>query len=144
MTGLWVLLGTLAAALVAGAMLAVRNGRIRAGKRPERRLPDAVAEVLDPGTPITLLQISTTFCTPCRHARAVLAQMAERTAGLDHVDLDVTHRPEVAEALGVLRTPTTLALDPGGRELLRVGGVPKAADLLDALRPHLPVEPSVS
>jgi thiol-disulfide isomerase/thioredoxin len=144
MTGLWVLLGTLAAALVAGAALAARNGRVRAAKRPERRLPAAVAEVLDPAAPVTLVQISTTFCAPCRHARAALSQVAEHTSGLHHVDLDVTQRPEVAEALGVLRTPTTLALDPGGRELLRVGGVPRAADLLDALRPHLPIEPSVS
>jgi thiol-disulfide isomerase/thioredoxin len=138
MTGVWVLLGTLAAALAAGALLAARNGRVRSGKRFERALPAAVTEVLDPTAGVTLVQISTTFCTPCRHARAVLSTMAERTAGLQHVDLDVTQRPEVAEALGVLRTPTTLALDPGGRELLRVGGVPKAAELLDALRPHLP------
>lgn len=138
MTGLWVLLGTLAAALVVGAVLVARNGRVRAAKRPERRLPAAVAEVLDPDAPVTLVQISTTFCAPCRHARAVLSHLAERTPGLRHVDLDVTRRPEVAEALGVLRTPTTLALDADGRELLRVGGVPRKADLLDALRPHLP------
>ncbi|SFA74857.1 Thiol-disulfide isomerase or thioredoxin [Amycolatopsis marina] len=138
MTGVWVLLGTLAAALAAGAMLAARNGRIRTGKRPERALPAAVAEAIDPAAGVTLVQISTTFCAPCRHTRAVLSILAERTAGLHHVDLDVTQRPEVAEALGVLRTPTTLAFDPGGSELLRIGGVPKAAALLDALRPHLP------
>lgn len=138
MTGVWVLLATLAAALVAGALLAARNGRVQSAKRPERALPAAVTEVIDPTAGVTLVQISTTFCAPCRHARAVLSDLAERTTGLHHVDLDVTQRPEVAEALGVLRTPTTLALSTGGRELLRVGGVPKAADLLDALRPHLP------
>jgi hypothetical protein len=37
----------------------------------------------------------------------------------------------------VLRTPTTLALTADGRELLRVGGVPKGSTLVDALRPHL-------
>ncbi|WP_116046321.1 TlpA family protein disulfide reductase [Amycolatopsis palatopharyngis] len=138
MTGVWVLLATLAAALVAGALLAARNGRVRSAKRPERALPAAVTEVIDPTAGVTLVQISTTFCAPCRHARAVLSDLAERTTGLHHVDLDVTQRPEVAEALGVLRTPTTLALSTRGTELLRVGGVPKAADLLDALRPHLP------
>lgn len=138
MTGVWVLLGTLTVALGAGTALAARNGRVRSAKRPGRALPPAVTEVLDPASPVTLLQLSSTFCAPCRHARAVLSTMAERTAGLHHVDLDVTQRPELAEALGVLRTPTTLALDSDGRELLRVGGVPKAAELLDALRPHLP------
>ncbi|WP_158884414.1 TlpA family protein disulfide reductase [Amycolatopsis anabasis] len=147
MAGLWVLLGTLVVGLVAGAVLRARNGRIRAAKTaepgeaaaPEERtaLPAPVADALDPATPITLVQISTTFCAPCRHARAVLSQLADRTEGVRHVDLDVTQRPEVAQRLGVLRTPTTLALTPGGRELLRVSGVPKAPELLEALRPHL-------
>jgi hypothetical protein len=38
----------------------------------------------------------------------------------------------------VLRTPTTLAVDGSGTELLRVGGVPKRDELLAALRSHLP------
>lgn len=132
-------MATLVAGLVTGGVLWARNGRIRAAK-PEQaaraRLPAPVAEVLDPDA-VTLVQISTTFCAPCRHARVVLSSLAERTQGLVHVELDVTDRPDVAHDLDVLRTPTTLALTPAGRELLRVGGVPKAADLLAALEPHL-------
>jgi thiol-disulfide isomerase/thioredoxin len=86
---------------------------------------------------VTLVQISTTFCAPCRHARAVLSPLAERTEGLRHVELDVTDQPEVAQALGVLRTPTTLAFSPAGKELLRVSGVPKAEAVLEALDEHL-------
>ncbi|GAB3353514.1 TlpA family protein disulfide reductase [Amycolatopsis echigonensis] len=139
MTGVWVLLATLVVATAAGLVLHARNGRIRAAKpaaRP-RPLPAPVAEALDPESAVTLVQISTTFCTPCRHTRAILSSLAEKTDGLHHVDLDVTERPEVAQALSVLSTPTTLALDPEGRELLRVGGVPKGPELLEALRPHL-------
>ncbi|WP_033261760.1 TlpA family protein disulfide reductase [Amycolatopsis vancoresmycina] len=136
MTGLWVLVATLVAAVAAGALLRVRNGRVRAAK-PARDLPAPVTDVLDPASAVTLVQISTTFCAPCRHAKAVLAPLAERTDGLHHVELDVTNSPEVAQSLSVLRTPTTIALTPDGRELLRVGGVPKGPELLDALRPHL-------
>lgn len=136
MTGLWVLVATLVAAAAAGALLKARNGRVRAAK-PARELPAPVAAALDPASAVTLVQISTTFCAPCRHAKAVLAPLAERTAGLHHVELDVTNQPEVAQSLSVLRTPTTIALTPDGRELLRVGGVPKGPELLDALRPHL-------
>ncbi|WP_425548746.1 TlpA family protein disulfide reductase [Amycolatopsis ultiminotia] len=100
------------------------------------RLPAAVAGVLEPGA-VTLVQISTTFCAPCRHTRALLSALADKTTGLHHVDLDVTDRPEVAKALSVLRTPTTLALTPDGREILRVSGLPKGPELLEALRPHL-------
>ncbi|EFL11717.1 thioredoxin [Streptomyces sp. AA4] len=126
-------------ATAAGLVLRARNGRIRAAKpaAATRPLPAPVAEALDPQSAVTLVQISTTFCTPCRHTRAILSSLAEKTDGLHHVDLDVTERPEVAQALSVLSTPTTLALDPEGRELLRVGGVPKCPELLEALRPHL-------
>jgi thiol-disulfide isomerase/thioredoxin len=135
--GLWVTLGTLALGLIAGVVLRAREGRVRAARTSPGPLPGPVADALDPSAPVTLVQLSTTFCAPCRHARALLSSLAERTEGLHHVDLDITEQPEVAAALGVLRTPTTLALATDGRELLRVGGVPKASTLLEALRPHL-------
>ncbi|WP_103337888.1 TlpA family protein disulfide reductase [Amycolatopsis sp. CA-126428] len=137
MTGLWVLVATLVAAGAVGALLKARNGRVRAAKPAARELPAPVTAALDPASAVTLVQISTTFCAPCRHAKAVLAPLAERTEGLHHVELDVTEQPEVAQSLSVLRTPTTIALTPDGRELLRVGGVPKGPELLAALRPHL-------
>ncbi|OZM71555.1 thiol reductase thioredoxin [Amycolatopsis antarctica] len=145
MTGMWVLLGTLVLGLAAGGLLTARNGRVRpapAGtvlpSAAGATLPEPVAEALDPAAPVTLVQISTTFCAPCRQTRALLSSLAERTDGLRHVDLDVTDRPEVARQLGVLRTPTTIALAPDGRELLRVGGVPRSSGLLDALKAYLP------
>lgn len=139
MTGLWVLVATLVAGLVAGGVLAARNGRIRGSARAPRTrtLPGPVVEALDPAAAVTLVQLSTTFCAPCRQARAVLAGLAERTEGLHHVELDVTDRPQVAQELGVLRTPTTLALGRAGEELLRVSGVPRSSELLAALEPHL-------
>lgn len=136
-TGLWVLLVTLVVGVAAGLLLRARNGRVRAARPAGRVLPEPVTKVIDPGSAVTLVQISTTFCAPCRHAKAVLSNLAEKTDGLHHVELDVTDQPEVAQSLSVLRTPTTLALAPDGRELLRVGGVPRGADLLEALRPHL-------
>jgi thiol-disulfide isomerase/thioredoxin len=140
-TGVWVLVATLVAAVAVGVLLRARNGRVReadpARTLPARALPGPVTAVLDPASAVTLVQISTTFCAPCRHAKAVLGPLAERTDGLHHVELDVTNQPEVAQSLSVLRTPTTIALTPDGRELLRVGGVPKGPELLDALRPHL-------
>lgn len=138
MTGVWVLLGVLVLGGVAGALLQARNGRIRAARSSAARptLPARVSAALAPEG-VTLVQISTSFCTPCRHTRAILSALAEKTDGLTHVDLDVTETPEVAQALSVLRTPTTLALAADGRELLRVGGVPRGQELLEALRPHL-------
>lgn len=148
MTGLWVVLGTLVLGVVAGFLLRSREGRIRqADARAEpvgATLPAEILDTLRPEHPVTLVQISTTFCSPCRQARARLSALAERTEGLGHTELDVTHRPEIAHRLGVMRTPTTIAFNPQGRELLRVGGVPESRTLLDALRYHLQPTPGSS
>ncbi|KOV75478.1 thioredoxin family protein [Nocardia sp. NRRL S-836] len=135
MTGVWALLGALAVASVIGALLKVREGRVKKSSRPAADLPAPVRELLTPG--VTLVQLSTTFCAPCRHAKVVLRDLADRTDGLTHAELDVTNLPDVAAQLGVMRTPTTLALTADGTEVLRVGGVPKRDTLLEALRPHL-------
>ncbi|MCE7005410.1 thioredoxin family protein [Kibdelosporangium philippinense] len=137
-TGTWVLIGTLALASVAGLAWRRSQGRVRAGKMSS--LPAELRKLVDPGSRVTLLQISTTFCAPCRHTRLLLSDLADKTEGLRHIDFDVTDHPEVATSLGVLTTPTTLAVDSQGVELMRVGGVPKRETLLDALRPHLAPE----
>jgi len=138
MTGALVLIGTLVLAGAAGLILRSRNGRVRtapAVSLPAVSLPSDVRGVLGPG--VTLVQLSTTFCAPCRHTRVLLSDLASRTEGLHHAEIDLTERPELARELSVLRTPTTLAIDGSGRELLRVGGVPKRDSLLAALEPHL-------
>lgn len=135
MTGALVVLGTLAVATVLGLVLRARSGRVRT-PAPIAALPDDVCRALAP-VGVTLVQLSTTFCAPCRHARVLLSDLAARTEGLHHAELDLTDRPDLARELSVLRTPTTLAIDEGGTELLRVGGVPKREALLAALRPHL-------
>lgn len=136
MTGVWALVGALAAAGVLAALLKLREGRISRRPAPSDDLPAPVRDLLAPG--VTLVQLSTTFCAPCRHAKVILSDLADRTEGLTHAELDVTNLPDVTTRLGVMRTPTTLALASDGTELLRVGGVPKRDALLDALRPHLP------
>lgn len=139
MIGLFVLLGALVCTGALAGWLRLREGRVRTARVaiPAAGLPEPVRTALAPAPNVTLVQVSTAFCAPCRHARSVLDRLAARTAGLSHVELDVTDRPEVAASLGVVRTPTTVAFAPDGTELLRVGGVPRGDTLIDALRPHL-------
>jgi len=134
MTGVWALLGALAVAGAIGVLLKVREGRI-SRREDSIDLPTPVRDLLAPG--VTLVQLSTTFCAPCKHAKVILRDLADRTDGLTHAELDVTNLPDVAAQLGVMRTPTTLALTADGVEVLRVGGVPKRDTLLAALQPHL-------
>ncbi|GAA3880412.1 thioredoxin family protein [Saccharothrix violaceirubra] len=135
-TGLWALLGVVLVVAAIGVVKKVRDGRVRAARKTVD-LPEPVRALLDADAAVTLVQLSTTFCAPCRHTRVLLADLAAKTPGLRHAELDVADRPEVATTLGVLRTPTTIAFDASGAELLRVGGVPRREALAEALRTHL-------
>ncbi|GAA2814798.1 thioredoxin family protein [Saccharopolyspora taberi] len=144
--GVWVLLAAVAATLVFGLVWRAREGRVRATADHDDEgtaldhFPAELRQRLDdePSADVTLVQFSTTFCAPCRHTRILLADFAERTDGVHHVDIDLTDHPEWSTPLGVHRTPTTLALDGAGREIFRVAGVPRREELGSALRPFLP------
>lgn len=85
------------------------------------------------GEKATLLQFSTAFCAPCRATRRVLDDIAAVVPGVVHVELDAELHLELVRELGILRTPTTLILDPDGREITRASGAPRKEQVLGAL-----------
>jgi thiol-disulfide isomerase/thioredoxin len=85
------------------------------------------------GERATLLQFSSAFCAPCRATRRVLGQVADLVPGVAHVEVDAEQHLDLVRRLGVLRTPTTIVLDPAGRELSRASGAPRKDDVLAAL-----------
>ena len=76
------------------------------------------------GERATLLQFSSAFCAPCRATRRVLGDVAGIVPGVAHVEVDAEHHLDLVRRLGILRTPTTLVLDPHGREVTRAPGAP--------------------
>ncbi len=85
------------------------------------------------GERATLVQFSSAFCAPCRTTRVVLADVAEREAGVRHLEIDAEKHLELVRALDVRRTPTTLVLDPLGHEVARAAGAPQRGQVLAAL-----------
>lgn len=126
-TGLVVLVATLALATVAGLWLRSRNGRIRTGTASGGWALAGVSP--GPGETVLLLQLSSPVCTPCRRTAEVLTALHERRPDLVHREIDVADHPDVARQLGVMRTPTVVAFDRTGAELLRISGVPDAGRL---------------
>jgi len=87
-----------------------------------RQATGEAAEFAASGAQVTLLQFSTEVCAPCTATRRVLADIADRSAGIAHVDLDITDRGDLATRFNVLQTPTTLILDANGAVRSRIGG----------------------
>ncbi|WP_345802110.1 thioredoxin family protein [Microbacterium sp. AZCO] len=86
--------------------------------QPERLGADGLGEVA------TLLQFSTELCARCPGVHRRLSALADEHPGVRHLDVDLTHRPDIAKHFHVLQTPTTLILDGDGVVQTRFGGVP--------------------
>jgi hypothetical protein len=63
----------------------------------------------------------------------VLGEVAERTPGVRHVELDAEQHLDLVRRLDVLRTPTVLVLDGAGRVVARSSGVPSPVQVAQAL-----------
>ncbi|GAA4749067.1 TlpA family protein disulfide reductase [Actinomycetospora chibensis] len=126
--GVAVLIGVLVVATVAGLVLRRRDGRVTQGKGTGNGW-DLAGIDPDPADRVLLLQLSSPVCTPCARTREQLTALTAEHPDLRHVEVDVAEHPGIARVLHVLRTPTTVAFDRAGTELLRVGGVPRRADL---------------
>jgi thiol-disulfide isomerase/thioredoxin len=128
-----ILLGLVAFATALGIVWKTRTGRVRTvGANANDGNAVNLPEVPLAGR-ATLLQFSTEVCAPCVPTRRVLGQIADTTDGVSHVDLDLTHRPDIAAQFNVLQTPTTLILDRAGVIRARIGGAPRQADVRAAL-----------
>lgn len=138
--GVWVLIIAVGGAVLFGSWRALTDGRLRgthrvAGAAESDPVPPArdVPWADQLGERATLVQFSSAFCAPCRTTRQVLSSVADALPGVTHIEIDAEHHLELVRELGIFRTPTTLILGPEGSERLRATGVPKRAQVLDAL-----------
>lgn len=151
-TGLWLLVGALAAATGFGLWRRWSDGRFgNATPRPVAddappahvATPDARhhgGEVLTEvqlgsslGDRATLVQFSSAFCQPCRATRVLLADVTKDLPGITHVELDAEQHLDLVRHLNVRRTPTVFLLDDRGAIRNRVTGLPRRAEVLAAL-----------
>ncbi|MEI3844341.1 MULTISPECIES: TlpA family protein disulfide reductase [unclassified Microbacterium] len=113
----------LAATIALGAYLNWRQSHARRNVAHEVVEPHRLgAEGL--GEVATLLQFSTEMCARCPGVHRTLAAIADDHEGVLHLDVDLTHRPDIAKHFHVLQTPTTLVLDRNGVVRTRFGGTP--------------------
>jgi thiol-disulfide isomerase/thioredoxin len=120
-----VLLGLVGLATLLGLVWRAQDGRVRrlAGGRviSTRELPKSTRF----GRRATLLQFSTDVCAPCRTTHGVLEKVASEIDDVLHIDLNLTHRPDLASRFKIMQTPTTFILDSRGVVRARIGGAAK-------------------
>jgi thioredoxin-like negative regulator of GroEL len=123
-----VIAGLVALATGLGFLHKALSGRVRQVVKTQSLPADVVL-----GSDATLLQFSTEVCSPCRATHTVLHGLAHDRDGLTHVDLDITHRADLAAQFNILQTPTTLILDASGTIRARIGGAVKRSTILAEL-----------
>ena len=118
-------------ATVIGVTLRRRDGRRRdAGSL---RFDPADASFSELGSRATLVQFSTEMCARCPQVRRMLGAIASADDGLAHIEVDLTHRPDLSSRYRVLQTPTTFLVDRAGVVRARFNGVPHRHALAEAL-----------
>jgi thiol-disulfide isomerase/thioredoxin len=122
-------------ATVGGLTLRHREGRLAFS--PRSRAGHKLLTGAELGQPLgsraTLLQFSSSFCAPCRAARQLLADVADRDTGVTHVEIDVADRLDLVRLLDVRRTPTVFVLGPQGQVTRRASGLPRREDVMAAV-----------
>ncbi|WP_034489918.1 thioredoxin family protein [Actinomadura oligospora] len=128
--GVVVAVVVLVAATAFGLVWRWRDGRLRAVDDGRLRSDDLGADL---GERATLVQFSTAFCAPCRTTRRILDEVAGMVDGVVHVEVDAEANLGLVRRLEIVRTPTVLVLDSGGRIVRRASGAPRKADVIAAL-----------
>jgi thiol-disulfide isomerase/thioredoxin len=114
-----------------GLLLRRRSGRAREVAGGALLTSDDLPGTL--GELATFVQFSSPACSPCRAVRRVLSSVAAGETGLKHLEIDAADHLDLARRLHIMRTPTVLLLDPRGRVVRRISGVPTAEQVRAAL-----------
>jgi len=126
-----VVIALVGATLLTGWLLRRRDGRARAVRDVDVR-----PLLVDPGARgerATLVQFSTDMCARCPQVRRTLAAIAAQSDGVRFAEIDLTHRPDLAQRLHILQTPTVFVLDRDAFVRTRFTGVPAAPAVTAAL-----------
>ncbi|CAB4582148.1 unannotated protein [freshwater metagenome] len=113
-------------------LLALATGigfRIRAtqGRIKEKKgLQISAAEIGTAfGRRATVVQFSTTFCSACRAAKALISDVVSKRDDVKYVEIDAESNLELVRKLNIKSTPTTIFIDATGFEIARAVGAPK-------------------
>ena len=86
------------------------------------------------GSRLTILQFSTTFCSECRTAKAIVKDVVKDARDITYVEVDAESNLDLVRRVNIRSTPTTIFLDSKGFEIARAKGAPKRDQLIKAIK----------
>ena len=86
------------------------------------------------GSRLTILQFSTTFCSECRTAKAIVKDVVKDSMDITYVEVDAESNLDLVRRVDIRSTPTTIFLDSKGFEVARAKGAPKRDQLIKAIK----------
>lgn len=101
-----------------------RHARANIGK-PAPQLPGPIGEAVQADI---LLWFHSPHCGPCQSMRPKIAELVDRELA---IEVDITRNLEIAQAFGVMATPTTILIREGRIQQVSTGSLSPGA--LDAL-----------
>ena len=86
------------------------------------------------GKKATIVQFSTTFCSECRTAKAIVKDVVKDLKDIAYVEVNAESNLELVRRVDIRSTPTTIFLDSKGFEIARAKGAPKRDQLIKAIK----------
>jgi thioredoxin-related protein len=116
---------------VIGLTLRAKKGVIKKGSRLKISEGEFDGKY---GSRLTILQFSTTFCSECRTAKAIVKDVVKDSKDITYVEVDAESNLDLVRRVDIRSTPTTLFLDSKGFEIARAKGAPKRDQLIKAIK----------
>ena len=115
---------------VIGLTLRAKKGVIKKGSRLKISEGEFGGKY---GSRLTILQFSTTFCSECRTAKAIIKDVVKDSKDITYVEVDAESNLDLVRRVDIRSTPTTIFLASNGFEIARAKGAPKRDQLIKAI-----------
>ena len=116
---------------VIGLLLRAKTGVIQKGKKVKISEDEFGGKY---GSRLTILQFSTTFCSECRTAKAIVKDVVKDSKDITYIEVDAESNLELVRKVDIRSTPTTIFLDSNGFEIARAKGAPKRDQLIKVIK----------
>jgi len=116
---------------VIGLTLRAKRGVIKKGSRLKISEGEFGGKY---GSRLTILQFSTTFCSECRTAKAIVKDIVKDSEDITYIEVDAESNLDLVRRVDIRSTPTTILLDSKGFEIARAKGAPKRDQLIKAIK----------